>query len=1474
MPSNFEFLKLNFDEELQKLYPLAHEIEVNYEDEAYSSVIRAVRPAAEHAARLVADQHFYDGEIRDSFNDVLRWLKQQQIIPRNILELFYDLKSKGNQSSHNALTQFTKNEALDSLREIYAVLIWLVNQEYEQNVVANFREPVKEKQYQTMAERKMIYVQTADNEDGDWPAYEGLEKIGEASASADEMEADWRPNSQYLRSVADKRIRQYMKTAGVPYLVEWTELAWNKNKKEWFHDYDVHEVLKRSNYEPSGKVTGNEWYQVDLQTAKAAIKAVKNGQESIAGPKVEDKIELRLEQKDAVSRTRKIFKKPGKMLWNAKMRFGKTVTALELIKEEEYQKVLIMTHRPVVSDSWFEDFGKMKMKDAGYQYGSKEKGETLANLVKSESSFIYFASIQDLRGSTAAGGKQGDKNELIFDTKWDLVIIDEAHEGTKTDLAHNVLDLVTNKETRTLELSGTPFNLIDDYDEDHVYTWDYVMEQNEKLKWNAEYPNEKNPYEKLPKVSMYTFAMKNRQYLDESKSFNFKEFFRTEEDGTFTHENDVNNFLNEITKQDSQTNYPYSTQAFRDELRHTLWLVPGVKEAKALTDLLRKHPVFGKEYKIINIVDNDTRDDVESAEKHDRGQSDVNRVREVITDKPYETKTITITVRRLTTGVNVPEWTAIMFLNNTTSAMQYLQAAFRAQTPYSDQNGMKENCYIFDFAPDRALTVMAESTSLSTGAGKLVSSEQREQMGKLLNFLPIIGAEGNGMNEFKVDSLLTKIKRVYAEKAVRSGFDDDSLYSDELLKLDEADVSQFKDLQAIIGSTKKTKVENKVDVNHQGLTDEEYEQATKGKRKKKRERSPEEKAAIEHMNSLKKQKKTMISVLRGISIRIPLMIYGMKTDLTDDITIDKFVNLVDDQSWQEFMPQGVTKGEFAKFKKYYDPQVFIEAGRIIRNKVKELDRMSPNQRTEELALIFGTFKNPDKETVLTPWNVVNRHLASTIGGLSFYDENFETMRDGNTPLNHWVETAETKEVFKPDTKILEINSKTGLYPLYAAASLFSQAFDKLNSDRAGKFTAKDEDDLWQEILKKNIYVVAKTPMAKTIAERTLAGYRNFKVNVQFIDGIVETAKENIEVATQKVKEAFNDMKFDVVIGNPPYQEETAKKETANGQKTMTNVFQHFQVLADNLAIKYTSLIYPGGRWIHQSGKGMKKFGLNQINDPNLATIIYYPDAAEIFKSVAIPDGISIVFKDKSKNKKSFKYIYIQGSKKIVKEIKAPGEKLLPLNPNDMSISIKIDNFVKENKLDFLSNSIFPRNLFGIESDFVEKNPQLVRSMSENSTFNRETEIKLFTNDKAGKSGRAKWFIANREIIEENKNLISEFQVIVSSANAGGQKRDNQISIVDNYSAFGRSRLALKSFNTKKEAQNFLKYANSNLIKFAFLLTDESLSSLAKSVPDILDYTKQNSIIDFEKDIDEQFVKILSLTDSEIEHITQRLKNVR
>ena len=363
---------------------------------------------------------------------------------------------------------------------------------------------------------------------------------------------------------------------------------------------------------------------------------------------------------------------------------------------------------------------------------------------------------------------------------------------------------------------------------------------------------------------------------------------------------------------------------------------------------------------------------------------------------------------------------------------------------------------------------------------------------------------------------------------------------------------------------------------------------------------------------------------------------------------------------------------------------------------------------------------------------------------------------------------------------------------------------------------------------------------------------------------------------ETIQEGSTSMKFDYVIGNPPYQEQTTSVvPKTNGQVRSKSIFQYFQIEADKIATKASVLIYPGSRWIHRSGKGMADFGLKQINDVTLRRIDFYPNSKEVFPGpVAIADGVSIVLKEKEKQTPRFDYVYHNNGECVSLEMDNPGETLIPLNPSDAVIVNKVEQFVNDNKLDYLHGKILSQKLFGIESDFVESNPNKVREYVSDADVDFSHEIKLFTNDKAGKKGRAKWFVADRNVVSTSVKYIDEWQVVVSSANAGGQKRDNQIEIIDNHSAFGRARVALSSFTTKQEAVDFYNYARTYLVRFMFLMTDEALTSLGKRVPDLMDYTENNPIIDFSAPLDNQLYQLVGLKPAEIKHIEDTINNLR
>ena len=1303
---------------------------------------------------------------------------------------------------------------------------------------------------------KLIYVFRIND-----AAHRGCLKIGEATCE-DENVFGLSPNSKALNEAARKRINQYTQTAGIAYDLLYTELTvYNRGGLRSFNDKEVHNVLERSGVKKKVFDTvnkANEWFITDLETVKRAIAAVKEGRSSLSSAEVTREyspIVFRPEQQEAISKTKKQFKKGNQMLWNAKMRFGKTLSALQVVKDMVFQRTLILTHRPVVDAGWFEDFGKIFYDRKDFAYGSKNNGESYDSLERRAEShglhYVYFASMQDLRGSELVGGNF-DKNNEVFATDWDLIIVDEAHEGTQTELGKAVMGELVKEQTKVLRLSGTPFNLLDDFKEDEIYTWDYVMEQRAKINWDELHFGDPNPYASLPTLNIYTYDLGRllHEFVDEDVAFNFREFFRVNEAGGFCHEKDVRAFLNLLTKEDKDSLYPYANEEYRNIFRHTLWMVPGVKEARALSAMLQTHPVF-QHFKVVNVAgdgdqDEESRDALEAVEQ-------------AIGKDPDATRTITLSCGRLTTGVSVKAWTAVFMLSGSynTAASSYMQTIFRVQTPATINGRMKEQCYVFDFAPDRTLKVIAETAKISAKAGK-TSQSDRKAMGEFINFCPIISIEGSQMNRFDVPHMLEQLKRVYVERVVRNGFEDNSLYNDELMKLDDLELQEFDDLKKIIGQTKAMPKTNQVDINSQGLNNEEYEEKEKLEKKPKKELTEEDRKRLEELKKKTKNREAAISILRGISIRMPLLIYGAElSDENQEITIDNFASLIDPQSWEEFMPKGVTKQKFNSFKKYYDPEIFCAAGKRIRAMARAADKLSIEERIERITDIFSTFRNPDKETVLTPWRVVNMHLGDCLGGYNFYDTEYQNV----IPEPRFIDKGEvTAEVFSPESRILEINSKSGLYPLYMAYGIYRA---RVKASLFSVETIEEQQAVWDKVIAENIFVICKTPMAKSITKRTLAGFRKAKVNTRYFEDLINQIKNKPENFIAKVakgrsywKAIDNDnMKFNAIVGNPPYQEVVDQKESTNGQKVSISIFQYFQTISEKIG-KYTALIYPGSRWIHRSGKGLEKFGLAQMNDPHLALLEFFPCSKDIFKDVAIADGLSIVLKNMEKNECGFTYKYSVGGKTITIQANNPGNDMFSLNPQNNEIIKKLDKAIKS--FGCLHDSILPRNLFSIESDFVEKNPSLVKEYNDGDYYNPQTEIKLFTNDKAGKSGRARWYIANKNVITSGSEYLNKWKVIVSSANAGGQKRSNQIAIVDNHSAFGRSRVALKTFETEKEAQNFFRYATSEIIRFAFLLTDESLTSLAKKVPDLLDYSDNNGIIDYDGDLNIQIYRLFCI----------------
>ena len=976
-------------------------------------------------------------------------------------------------------------------------------------------------------------------------------------------------------------------------------------------------------------------------------------------------------------------------LWNAKMRFGKTICAMQLVKEMGVKRVLIVTHRPVVNVGFHDDFEKIFGKNnPNWKYGSKsdkgntDKGDFYAlntfSKQSKENHFVFFASMQYLRRSTLVGGDNDEqlKKDLLL-TDWDLVVVDEAHEGTRTSLGQRVIDTLKKEKTKILHLSGTPFNLFGDFKDNEIYTWDYIQEQQAKKEFAEKHPLEYNPYAELPQMKIYTYSLDKLfdQFVEEGASFKFSEFFRTwtgnpkadkakmpaGAKGRFVHEAEVNKFLDMLCDDSQDSNYPFSRATYQENFNHSLWIVPGVKEAKALEDLLHDHPVFG-DFEVKNVAGNG----LQGEEADDA----LDAVKNAIGAQPREKYTITISCGRLTTGVTVKEWTAVLYLKGSemTSAATYMQTIFRVQSPWIDKEhgDMKSTCCVFDFAPDRTLKMVAETAKFSSMAKKKTSKKEKEDeretqehrdketMQAFIDLCPVISLDGGKMAEFDVNTIYKKLENVYIDRLVRSGFDDNCLYNpDELNKLDA-------DMLNTIGKNggeapDETRKAASSDANVSQLTDEQRALIEEARRKRKENKqkhqewwnslSEEERAAIEAEREEKKRQreefKKRVSNIRGIALRIPLLMYGGADagDPKDDLTVDNFTRKIKDESWAEFMPKGISKEDFNKIRKCFNATRFEEAGKKYRALTREADFMHVDERIHQIVEIFSYFHNPDKETVLTPWPVVNMHMSDTIGGWCWYDETFDK-KTGQLDTPRYVDQNKvTRKLFdnvdlagEVQTKILEINSKTGLYPLYVTYSLYRRRLEeyvKAECIDPATISVQEEQVVWDDIVSDNMYVICNTPMAVGITRRTLFGFRNVdrKANIKN-EQLITRASSDQEALVNDLKSvgfwkgntSKQMIEFSAVVGNPPYQLKGASNNS--GINNATSIYHTFVEIGRKINPQFLSMITPS-KWMTKAGQGIKEEWVEElINCNHFIKIHDFLNSEECFVGVGIGAGVN------------------------------------------------------------------------------------------------------------------------------------------------------------------------------------------------------------------------------------------------------------
>lgn len=1476
-----------------------------------------------------------------------------------------------------------------------------------------------------ITQSRLLYVLSINDR-----KHQNLLKVGEVFVDNEIADnSNTQVLSKAVRDVLDKRT--YMQ--GVIYNIEFVECTTYNQQTKCYKADDVHRTLRKMGVvsEPLTKIEtfykkedADIWFHASLMEVQAAISQIKAGNGAGYGD-----IQFRPEQKKAIEETVKYFKKPnGKtFLWNAKMRFGKTLSGLEVAKEMGYKSTLIITHRPVVDDGWSKDFEKIfktekalkEYKEQGLEpaYGrrmmeDKDSHGNFYSLTKDVDAgkkiLVFFVSMQYLRLSQFVGGKEKHFDPLkraIMEYDWDFVMIDEAHEGIEAAAGVRVMEKLKKEETRILSLSGTPFNLLDKFDEGEIYTWDYVMEQTEKEKWDDLHYGDPNPYADLPRMKILTFTldkMTRDEAVENNEIFKFHEFFRvwTEADrqsiqklidnenephriqelqaqldnvqiDKFIHEDDVRAFVKKLRTKSDRSQYPFSTKEFRNNFNHTFWLLPGVKEAAALEQMLREDKVFGNpdEFYIVNAAGDGNIEDrdgsaLSEVEDNIRGYNpNEDKDRERAKKKKAVTakkRTITLSCGKLTTGVSVPEWTAVLCMKGSenTPAANYMQTIFRVQTHATLKGRQKSDCYVFDFAPDRALTAVAETAKMAVYAQgekgkkqlKLSQKKEEEHLEAFIKLCPVLSMDEGEMGKpFSATKIFEKLSNVYIERAVRSGYADNSLYNPErLMNLTPEQEMALGDVHELLGSMPNAWKPDNITINHQGLGDTKTADQIKYiyylNNEKTAPASPSMSAEtddkgcpmtdeenwsdvmcapsemfpylyVSHSNLIEgtwtnfsqpvlwkewvdpeskkdeakkkreeenKEKRARMSVLRGVSIRIPLLVYGaeINDDAGEEITIDNFASdeIVDDASWEEFMPKGFTKETFNILKDCFDRSIFTGAAKRIRQMVKEADTLNTEDRINKIATIFSYFHNPDKETVLTPWRVVNMHMSDCLGGWCFFNEEFdgdytiENEYGENINAARFVDRGQvTKDVFGDyNARILEINSKTGLYPLYMAYSIFKNVKEpewrgnELTGERgksrdAEQYYHQADNDLliWSDVLQDNIFVVCRTKMAVSITKRTLAGFRkDIRMNVKCYErevpvndlvsaGIIKATDEGVTKVDNTYyyneHEALECDMINVLRAKPElFQQDivqgktfwnvynsipTSKNEDINNMKFSAIVgnppyqmmdggthngampiYHQFVDACKRVCPNYNSLIMPS-RWF-AGGRGLDEFRIEMLNDERLAILHDFIDSKQLFKTADIAGGICYYLWDSSHKGECCVSTHAGTAVSTISR---------KLNEHDIfvrdNIGLEIVKKIQKETDDFMDKGVLQLAPFGL------------RTFVRGEMLPFENSIKVLSSEGYG------W--VSKDDITRNADKVDKFKVIIgrlvpSNGEVGidpskGYKAITCPQIVQSNEVVTETYLVCATLDTEREAINCAEYLKLKLPRFLLRLTYSSMN---------------------------------------------------
>ncbi len=1201
------------------------------------------------------------------------------------------------------------------------------------------------------------------------------------------------------------------------------------------------------------------------------------------------------------------------LLMYAVMRFGKSFTAMCCAKTMNGGKganiVLVLSAKADVCGEWKKTVESAENFRNDYEFLSgkdlKANGKVVSSLRRKGKKVVIFLTLQDLQTSTIK-----KRHRDLFKKKIDLLIVDETHYGARAgkygEILRKTKGYVADKSSSndaedsgnaesmdaavkafkvkvTLHLSGTPYRILmgSEFDKKDIIAFcqftDIVNEQKKWIADNNAKPEEEqkeewdNPYFGFPEMVRFAFhpnksARLRLEALRKSgATYAFSAFFAPESiapqaDGShrrFKFEKEIRELFQVIdgSKTDDELLGFLDYDKIKNGMmcRHLVCVLPYCASCDALAALIARESKKGAfknlaEYQIINIAGHDMPPEYANVEE----------VKKVIRDcEQAGKKTITLTVNRMLTGSTVPEWDTMLYFKDTSSPQEYDQAIFRLQNQFVTEmktvlpNGRKDvikfnkkpQTILVDFDPARLFRMQEEKSKIyNVNEDKSGNTKLKARISAELSVSPIVCVTAG------------KIRRVEAEDVmmVVSDYSRNRGVTDEASKMpvDVAAAAKSKELLAAIMKESPLGSKGGLTLDPHKGEGEDLEEMAEAINKAANGESPSGNAAPTTSDE-KKSLAEFEDKFRAYYARLLFFAFLTKSKVCSVEDIIACMDKADNARISRNLM--ISKSVLTAIQKHSNKFILSEWD-------YKIDHLNALSRDESLAPLeraqtaIQKFDRLGVSEIMTP-----QRIAADMVAL-FTD-------------------AELKRIAKRGDKILDIASKAGefaiaLYKRYQKIDPKIDISDLIlsipTSSHAYEFTRSVYSALGL-----NLDNIAENFTSYDLLEVKTADdeidYRRIK--------LLLTQNKSFRKITMNDKVATKGRRTTIaaVIGNPPYHIETAKKKSeTNGQAPRTSIYHFFQLAADAVSSCYTALIYPGSGWIQRSGKGngMREFGLKQINDPNLAEINYWLKSGDVFpNSVAISDGISVVLKDKHKNTSGFRYVLHKDGKVLKSGVPNPGNDMMPLDPHDAGIIAKVRAFRAANNLGSLHDKILPRSFFGIESDFVANNPNLVRPYRTGMSVDWGREVKLFANDKAGKAGRSTWYVIKRSAIKENNAAIDSWKVVVSSANAGGQKRDWQLELLDTHSAFGRSRVALGVFKTKNEAENFLKFCRSHLVRFLFRMTPEALTTLAEEVPCFSEWRTADGLLDFNEDINAQLCTLCKLTKTEAAYVAKTIRTI-